>query len=136
MKRTHHCRRPQNSLFVGGFMVKAPRTHKQCPDTAVSFSFARTQHFPPANSHNAASLRAAFSSLGLLKKSTPTLKVTRILPPSLPAKGTILKINSLWIQAPPCCRVGGAAGGVGGSGSPSIVCHLSRKTHFNIKRSA
>lgn len=79
VKRTHQCRQPQNSRFVGAFMVKTPRIHEQYPHTAVSFSAQTDAAFPSRKFSQCSCFAGSFLSPWATQNSTLTRKVTCVL---------------------------------------------------------
>lgn len=118
MKRTHQCRQPQNSRFVGAFMVKTPRIHEQYPHTAVSFSAQTDAAFPSRKFSQCSCFAGSFLSPWATQNSTLTRKVTCVL---LSRKGYFPKEKFSLDTTTMLQGVGG------GGGNPSMVCHLLEK---------
>lgn len=129
---THECTEPHNSLFVRCFMVKIPRIHEQCPDTAVSRSRSDAALASQTLSQ-CSCFGPAFSLLGLLKNQPLKLQhgILPNYPPSIPCKLYLSKdkfsLDSITMLL---------EGRMGGwYGRPPILPSPG-KIHFNIKYSS
>lgn len=97
-------------------MVKTPRIHKQCPDTAVSFSWRTDAAFPSRKFSQCSCCTGSLLSPWATQKSTLTCKVPCVL---FSRKGYFLK-DKFSLDTTTVL-------GEGGNGSPSIVCHILEK---------
>lgn len=112
-------------------MVKIPRIHKQCPDTAVSFSSRTDAAFPSRKFSQCSFFPGSLLSPWATQTSTLTHKVTCVL---FSRKGYFPK-GKFSLDTTTMLR-GVAGGDSGGEWEPINCMSSSRKTHFNIKYNA
>lgn len=114
---------PPNSLFVGFFMVKTPRVHKQCQ--ILQYPPARTDAAAPPDDFTMQRLLCeACSPLRLLKNQPlePQGDISSSCPPPFPRK--LCKVSGF--PQPRCVCVGRGR-------ETTDFLSSSQKTHFNIQ---